>query len=252
MSGGSGQSGAGGSAVPPGWTCAPSVYATGGKWPACNCDCGVYDPDCDDPDSYLNGCGKGQTCGADGTCQGKELSTPKEWVCGSAYYAIGGKSPVCDCACGAPDPDCDLPHPTYNLTKCGKGQTCGADGTCQGPVLSVPAGWTCVASKFAEGKTNGTCDCDCGAPDPDCADLNLKISGCGYTQTCDASGKCAGEIAPAPPGWNCGDAKYSDGKVCNCDCGVIDPDCDLDDLPDDCGPTAFCGSIKNECIEMAP
>jgi hypothetical protein len=155
--------------------------------------------------------------------------------------------PVCNCGCGAPDPDCDLAHPTQDLTRCKKGQTCGKDGTCQGPELSVPAEWTCTASKFAEGKTNGTCDCGCGAIDPDCADVNLPVTGCGYKQTCDATGHCAGAIAPAPDGWTCAGTGYSDGKTCNCDCGVRDPDCELG-LPDDCGPDAFCGSITNDCI----
>jgi hypothetical protein len=250
--GGEGGAGQGGSGAAPGWDCADSLYNTGGDKPACNCDCGAYDPDCDNPTSFMKGCDKGQTCGSDGTCQGPVLSTPSSWVCGSAYYAIGGPVPVCDCGCGAPDPDCDLYQPTYNLSKCGKGQTCGSDGKCQGPILEVPAAWTCKPSKFAEGSTSGTCDCDCGAPDPDCNDKNLDILGCGYKQTCGSDGKCQGAIAPAPAGWTCGDSTYSDGKLCHCEnCGLRDPDCEQDDLPDDCGPDAFCASLKNECIPSA-
>jgi hypothetical protein len=30
-----------------------------------------------------------------------------------------------------------------------------------------------------------------------------------------------------PTGWLCAAPKYSDGKVCDCDCGIWDPDCDL-------------------------
>lgn len=247
-----GTSGSGGSNpnVPEGWTCDAPSYNAGGPMPACNCNCGVYDPDCDAIDSYVKGCDKGQTCSAAGKCEGPVLSPPKEWVCGSAYYAIGGQVPVCDCGCGAPDPDCSLYQPTMNLTKCGRGQTCGADGTCQGPILEVPASWTCKASKYAEGKTSGTCDCDCGAYDPDCDDVHLKITGCGYKQTCDKQGQCAGEIAPPPANWTCGATEYSDGKLCNCGCTPRDPDCDMD-YPDDCGPSAFCGSIKNFCIDAA-
>jgi hypothetical protein len=235
----------------PGWTCGEATYKSGGSYPACNCDCGAYDPDCDDPFSHVKGCGKGQTCSKEGKCEGQIAVVPSSWVCGSAYYAIGGPKPVCNCGCGAPDPDCDLPYPTYDLTKCKKGQTCGEDGTCQGPELAVPPTWTCNPSKFAEGKTNGTCDCDCGAYDPDCNDIHLKLTGCGYKQTCDASGKCVGEIAPAPAGWTCPGNTYSDGKLCHCEvCGIRDPDCDMG-FPDDCGPDAFCGSIKNECIPKA-
>jgi hypothetical protein len=239
-----------GSGAAPGWTCGESSYKSGGPSPACNCGCGVRDPDCDDPNSYLKGCDTGQTCGQDGTCQGAVLFPPASWVCGSAYYGIGGPVPECNCGCGAPDPDCDLPHPTFDLTRCKTGQTCGKDGTCQGPELMPPASWTCKASKFAEGKTSGTCDCGCGAPDPDCADTHLKITGCGFQQTCDAAGQCAGPIGPAPAGWMCDNAAYSDGKLCNCACGVRDPDCDLD-LPDTCAPDGFCGSITNDCIPLA-
>jgi len=30
-----------------------------------------------------------------------------------------------------------------------------------------------------------------------------------------------------PTGWLCAVPKYSDGNVCDCDCGIWDPDCDL-------------------------
>merc|ERR1719433_2171955 len=29
-----------------------------------------------------------------------------------------------------------------------------------------------------------------------------------------------------PPGWTCSEAKYADGELCDCDCGIWDPDCD--------------------------
>jgi hypothetical protein len=252
MAGVSGTGGAGGGGIS-GWTCGASLYdelAKGVKYPQCNCDCGLYDPDCESPFSYVKGCDKGQTCNKLGVCEGEVAVTPPSWICGSTYYAIGGKAPVCNCGCGAPDPDCHLPTYSSDLTKCGRGQTCAGDGTCTGPILEVPATWTCKPSKFAEGKTSGTCDCDCGAPDPDCADPYLPMTGCGFGQTCEA-GVCTGEVKPDPPGWGCAKGTYSDGKICNCECGSVrDPDCDFlyDKLPDDCGPGRFCRSNKNECL----
>lgn len=54
------------------------------------------------------------------------VAVPSTWTCDPSWYAVGDD---CDCNCGAYDPDCDLPLPVLN---CGAGQTCGADGTCEG------------------------------------------------------------------------------------------------------------------------
>merc|ERR1719378_1663157 len=66
-------SGGGGSA-PAGWTCNPEYYDT---QDGCDCECGIYDPDCDGVQSSgevssptLYGCveGAGAQCSMDGTC----------------------------------------------------------------------------------------------------------------------------------------------------------------------------------------
>lgn len=57
----------------PGWTCAPSYYdefaVTGFDNEFCECDCGAFDPDCDNPDLGLwaanNVCADGYVCSAD-------------------------------------------------------------------------------------------------------------------------------------------------------------------------------------------
>jgi hypothetical protein len=50
----------------PGWACNPAYYH-GGAADGCDCECGVWDPDCNDPavDStgrFVFGCGTGQVC----------------------------------------------------------------------------------------------------------------------------------------------------------------------------------------------
>ncbi len=53
---------------PPGdWTCDAKNYQADD---GCDCECGVYDPDCDIPgQDRLFGCDSGQICSADGLCE---------------------------------------------------------------------------------------------------------------------------------------------------------------------------------------
>lgn len=53
------------SGAPPGWTCDPSLYAARDR---CDCECGVRDPDCDDPSARVENCAEGMICGADARC----------------------------------------------------------------------------------------------------------------------------------------------------------------------------------------
>jgi hypothetical protein len=65
---------------------------------------------------------------------------PAAWTCDSAAYGSGGD---CDCACGAPDPDCQAADAP--VTGCEEGQVCVADGTCATP----PDNDTCAAAVAA-------------------------------------------------------------------------------------------------------
>jgi hypothetical protein len=64
------------------------------------------------------------------------------------------------------------------------------------PVLHAPPSavgsrsqWTCNAEYFAD---NSTCDCSCGAPDPDCLFKDRVVAGCGWEQPlCDHWGRCS-------------------------------------------------------------
>lgn len=161
------------------WTCNPSYYdevKQGVAMAYCDCNCGAVDPDCSDTKLPVDGCEKGQTCGAKATCEG----VPSAWTCGKDQYN-GGAGNGCDCGCGTADPDCKL-MPAEKVDGCKDGEVCGS-GKC------LPPGWKCPAGYYDEdeaGPTDGVCDCGCGVKDPDCADG--KLASCDY---CDDMGSCS-------------------------------------------------------------
>ncbi len=107
--------------LPTAWTCDANAFDDG---TTCNCDCGVYDPDCEIANAPVTGCTSGTTCNLDyGTC------IPDGWTCEPAYY---GATDGCDCACGAVDPDCsDSEATVYGCDDPGDTGVCLPDGTCQ-------------------------------------------------------------------------------------------------------------------------
>lgn len=146
-----------------------------------------------------------------------DIERPTEgWSCNPGFYDeadTGASLYYCDCACGAPDPDCEIP--TAKLTGCEDGQTCGADGACAG----TPTDWTCAAERYGGGPGDG-CDCGCGAADPDCALPGEAVVGCEEGEVC-GEGRCL------PPTWTCDPRYFATGKPndCDCGCGAPDPDC---------------------------
>ena len=53
-------------AVPGSWTCDPSYFAA---LDGCDCECGAWDPDCNDPNASVYGCSSSQSCVQPGVCQ---------------------------------------------------------------------------------------------------------------------------------------------------------------------------------------
>ncbi|HEU5075776.1 MAG TPA: hypothetical protein VFU02_16400, partial [Polyangiaceae bacterium] len=122
-----------------------------------------------------------------------------------------------------------------------------ATGSTTGGVV-VPSAWRCSVLAYQ----NGTCDCGCAAPDPDCSSEELDAC-----ETCDASGSCnrgpcPGKIDPAdttscippPADWTCGPEFFRDQGLCHCGCGALDPDCESQDPAecDVCGATGSCAN----------
>jgi hypothetical protein len=89
---------------PVGWTCSEFLYANG----LCDCGCGAIDVDCTSMSSdYCQICDGG--C-AHGHCERVRandnsqcsVQVPSEWTCSDDVFW----DDVCDCGCGALDPDC--------------------------------------------------------------------------------------------------------------------------------------------------
>lgn len=158
---------------------------------------------------------QGRSCGDDGcggacgectggaSCSGIGRCVPAGWTCNAGTF---GAYDGCNCMCGARDPDCDIILlPTLG---CGSYEACGAGGTC---APTVPVAWTCDKEKYG---AIDSCDCGCGAADPDCA-FSLAVVGCGQGGTCATNGTC---VACVPK---------CDGKACGPDgCGGSCGSCD--------------------------
>eukprot|EP00727_Mastigamoeba_balamuthi_P011802 m51a1_g7244 hypothetical protein (438) ;mRNA; r:117720-120514 len=162
------------------------------------------------------------------------------WYCDKSKYNDG----KCDCNCGAGDVDCNI-NPA-NASGCRPGSVCDQSGHC------VALDWgklgVCSASNYWQ---YDGCQCECGSViDPDCLDRTAPITQCSATATgplvypfCNTSQR---RVRPAcTEQWLCDPKLYNDGKVCNCGCGVADPDCDNYSLNTDCPGNAIC--FANQC-----
>ncbi len=203
----------------------------------------------------------GQTCQAQGFAGGGTLScnagcqsfntnlcTSTAWTCSPAYY---GTDDGCDCGCGAVDPDCDDATAASCLF-CNNAGSCDEEGTdcslidpVNNAICNTASEWTCDPDYYG---TDDGCDCGCGMLDPDCA--NATVDACDY---CDDEGSCGttdcSTIDPANNAvceeavWTCDPDYYDDGFLCDCGCGIVDPDC-ADALVgscDFCDMTGSCG-----------
>jgi len=216
------------------WNCPARLYHDGSQ---CDCGCGAFDPDCDSIDA--SAC---DTCDASGSCSKQACSgtittnqnwyctpptPPSSWKCGSYSYGDGF---TCDCGCGAPDPDCAS---TSDVNECNYCPLCA--GACPASIdpsdttrcAPPPSTWTCDVAKFGDNE----CDCGCGAADVDC--YNSTSSACYRCPTEGCSAGVCSHISStdntrcsivAPSTWKCSPAFYAD-SVCDCGCGVHDPDC---------------------------
>ncbi len=216
---GGGGGGGGGTTVPTAWSCDPDWYADF----ACDCGCGVDDPDC------AVGCTTASCAASD--CEychdqsGDSIScgggAGGAWTCDPAWYGDG----YCDCGCGDIDADCPsgCAAPGCSTTAC---EFCvdaaGNDIDCAG---GGSAGeWSCMPDWYAD----GACDCGCGSDDPDCATgcstAGCSAADCDYCHDAGGDEIACGGTGGGSGGWTCQADYYGDGD-CDCGCGTIDIDC---------------------------
>lgn len=224
--------------TPPGWDCLDDWYDDGGS---CDCGCGAPDPDCEDDDLFIYGCGtphgygRGVACSATGACV-----IPGGWTCADLQYADGE---VCNCQCGAPDPDCEVGR--LHVTGCG-----GAGWYChEDACILIAATSTCDDAHMGAGDG---CDCGCNAYDLDCDDSAQAIHGCGPTHAAGNGPACLADSGcEAPAAWTGPASAYQDYATCDCERGAVDPDCLVDlDLPvPACDVGQRCPA--DECVDIA-
>jgi hypothetical protein len=97
--------------------------------------------------------------------------------------------------------------------------------------MGTVTGWTCNQAKYNENHNvptasqTGTCDCNCGLADPDCANTTAQVVGCTdpLAPTCNSNGFCL------PTAWKCDPTFFGDKNSplggCDCGCGALDVDC---------------------------
>eukprot|EP00727_Mastigamoeba_balamuthi_P008361 m51a1_g4147 hypothetical protein (1503) ;mRNA; r:237576-243772 len=157
-------------------------------------------------------------------------SAPPSWRCEPASFSDGR---VCDCECGAWDPDCNVTV-AGPLGNCSEGSVCDRRGHCVDPRWNVSA---CNLSSFGAGDG---CQCECGGMlDPDCR--NNVIGGDWYPRAVNCAGynvaMCSDNNTCVETWPGCSGSKYDNG-FCDCSCqrqgGVMDIDCIYTNVSD-CG-----------------
>ena len=233
---------------PDGWTCQPELYfeadSENGQSYSCDCGCGVIDPDCGyilpscdlqtwNPQYTKLRCGGSEApldisyCRLESaTCQllppGLARGGVGDWTCIPDVYnelADPGTSlNDCDCNCGGMDPDCQA---TYDNIYC-----VGIVDEESGAPLPIPR------ERSLECRTyTGGAECQGKADEAKSVD---GPAGPSCPQLPDTSPRLLNRGAwnKPPYGWTCEPERYYEldcpfvvQVVCDCGCGVIDPDC---------------------------
>jgi hypothetical protein len=190
----------------------PDEFACGqerwGDGAHCDCGCLVQDPDCVGGEGCTEASCEAAGCDVRHDASGAAIR-PDSYTCDEATFdALDG----CDCGCGAIDPDCigdGCTEPGCKEDACAR---CRDD---EGEALVCI--FTCDEALLGD----GTCDCGCGAADPDCSDLGCPEPGC-FEDMCERCYGSEGELECARG--NC-PSDFKTNEVCDCGCRERDPDC---------------------------
>jgi len=240
--------------IPAEWTCNTSNYGTGN---GCDCGCGATDPDCADTtkdscnicgntgscaedlgcdvidpnDNSMcivivcgNGtveptetCDDGNTDNGDGCDENCQFEVPAEWTCDPDYY---GNGVVCQCGCGAIDPDC-ADETIDSCEACNFSGSCAAGGSdCS--AIDPNDNSICLPTECGNDIVELGEECDgTSLNGKTCSDLGFNDGTLACAATCvfDTS-----DCTAVPAEWTCTPGFYGD-SFCDCGCGVIDIDC---------------------------
>jgi len=130
--------------VPRFWNCSRDTYNTND---GCHCNCGGWDPDCDDlTQATIN-------------CPNDELCLPPGDVCSSRSETLAERKRIE----GEPahDINYNIAFGPYQLRDPKKGE--------------IPSAWKCPLEYYG---SNDGCDCNCGGWDPDCEDGTQTVVNC--------------------------------------------------------------------------
>ena len=204
-------------------TCGEGTFDDGA---VCNCECGILDRDCGDPSRPIVGCAAGQLC--------------RPIVAGPIGPFFGDSVCANDCdreaGVGCPPGQACVDHAFGDLCNA---TTSELDRTADLGEICAEGALHCAID--AMGMSNGYCDlfargdrrCQprC-SQDSDCNTAAFEhcyvVGGDSSSGTEVPFGYCALRY---PDGWSCGGGGYQDGTTCDCECGLVDPDCYDPELP---------------------
>lgn len=248
------------SSIPAGWSCVAAAYGDG---IACHCDCGVLDPDCQNPALIVSGCLLGDVCPAgectscgNGVVESDETCDPKASgvaQCGPLGYQPG--TVPCTSTCEWAYDQC------VPLMTCANGQL-DTNEQCDGTLF--PPGSTCASHGFAMGSlackpgcsidTSGCHTCGNGQIEASeaCDDHDTSGGdGCSSSCTVEAGWQCSGEPSNCGPACGngvitgteaCDDGNTLSGDGCTSSC-TIEANCTCANAP------SMCSCIKIETID---
>jgi hypothetical protein len=220
--------------APDNWRCSADLYADGSD---CQCNCGVYDPDCADGRAAVD-------CAASTLC---EIRPPDGGIIDPSNIQTFC-APTCSreeargCGGGACVPD------GYARTYCDTTPDLVSDASL-GEVCELGARYCApVDASFFDGvcddiRGDAICRPLCTADD-DCDAAAFERCVVLFTSDTASFGFCSPRH---PIGWTCSPAAFGDGATCNCGCGDHDSDCDLPDAPVDGCPAGVACEWSGTC-----